>query len=301
MRYKECLGQTLRPFLVLLVLLSFAAPTGLAQSTPPPDEAAADAAAPLRVMTFNIRYDNPDDGPHAWPHRQDRVAGTIRFYEADLVGVQEALRGQMDDLAARLPDHAWLGVGRDADGGGEYSAIFYREDRFDVLDHGTFWLSETPEVPGSRSWDAAITRIATWARFRDRRTDETFYHFNTHFDHRGEQARTESARLLLRRIGALAGDAPVVVTGDFNFTEAAEGYDLLTAALEDAFYTTEAPHHGPEGTYQGFEVTGDPGRRIDYIFTSEDVRVLRSGTLSDSWQGAYASDHLPVLAVVLIE
>ena len=161
----------------------------------------------VRVMTFNIRFDNPGDGPDAWPHRKDLAASMIRFHRAGLIGVQEALKHQLDDLTARLPGYAWVGVGR-ADGreAGEYSAILYRTDRFELMDDGTFWLSETPEVPGSKSWDAAIERIVTWAQFRDRETGKTFFHFNTHFDHVGQVARAESAKLILQRIAAQAKD-----------------------------------------------------------------------------------------------
>lgn len=259
------------------------------------------AAQPLRVMTFNIRYNNPDDGRHAWPHRKERVANLIRFHQADLLGVQEALRGQLDDLAEQLPEYAWFGVGRD-DGKdeGEFSAIFYRPERFELLEHDTFWLSETPEVPGSKSWDAAITRVATWGRFRDKETGETFYHFNTHFDHRGEQAREESAKLLVRKIQEIAGDAPVILMGDFNFVDTTPGYAVLTDLLKDTYHDALYGHYGPERTFSGFEVTNTEGRRIDYIFVSEGIETIHQGTLSDQWNGDYPSDHLPVLAEVVI-
>ncbi len=252
------------------------------------------------MMSFNIRFNNPDDGVHAWPNRKDRVAGLVRFHEADIVGMQEALLGQIRDLEARLPGYAWVGVGRD-DGaeGGEFSPIFYRNDRLELLDDGTFWLSETPDEPGSVGWDAALPRIVTWARFRDRATNRTFVHFNTHFDHLGEEARRESARLLVRQVEAIAGDAPVVVTGDFNVTPDTEAYERLAAALEDAADAVDAPY-GPEATFFGFEVTDEPGRRIDYIFAKNGVEVRRYGVLSDQWRGRYPSDHLPVLAEVVV-
>ncbi len=257
-------------------------------------------ASPLRVMTFNIRYNNPGDGEHAWPNRKERVASTILFNQADLVGVQEALKEQMDDLAGLLPGYAWLGVGRD-DGkeAGEYSAIFYNPSRFEVLESGTFWLSTTPEVPGSKDWDAAITRIVTWAHFKDIPSGDTFYHFNTHFDHRGEEARERSAELIAERAPQMAGDLPLVVTGDFNFTEDAPGYSVLTEKLHDTFYTSQQPHHGPDETiYGGFEVTHETGRRIDYIFVNDHFSVLQHATLSDNWDGAFASDHLAVITTL---
>jgi endonuclease/exonuclease/phosphatase family metal-dependent hydrolase len=265
----------------------------------------AQDATPVRVMTYNIRYNNTGDGENAWPHRKDRVAGTVRFYGADLVGMQEALRGQIDDLAAALPGYAWIGVGRD-DGrdAGEFSPIFYREDRFELLETDTFWLSETPEVVASKSWDAAITRVVTWGHFEDKTTGKRFYHFNTHFDHRGEQARTESARLHRSRVAAIAGATPLVVTGDFNFEPSAEGYGVLTApsdgSLTDTIDASAEPHHGPAATCCGFSVEDGPTRRIDYVFIKNGVEVVRHGTLTDTVDKRYGSDHLAVLTDLLL-
>lgn len=290
----------MNPLLVIIGLITFfiGDPGGGAVR----DGAVAASDTTVRVMTFNIRYHNPGDGEHAWPHRKERVASVIRFHGADLVGVQEALKDQLDDLEALLPAYAWFGVGRD-DGvaAGEFAPIFYRKERFVLLEEGTFWLSETPEVPGSKSWDAAITRLVTWGSFRDANTGTMFYLFNTHFDHRGEQARIESARLLQRRIKTIAGEAPVLVTGDFNVPPWAEAYGVMTDGLNDAWRHTIAPPHGPPGTFQGFTVEVDKeGRRIDYIFVHAAVRVLRYGVLTDHWNGHFPSDHLPVLAEVVL-
>lgn len=260
-------------------------------------------ATSFRVMSYNIRYNNPNDGVHAWPNRADRVASSILFNQADLIGVQEALKGQLDELALKLPGYKWLGVGRD-DGkeSGEYSAIFYRTARFKPVDSGTFWLSKNPTVPGSKDWDAAITRVATWAHFQDLQADTSVFHFNTHFDHRGELAREKSAELLENRISRMAGSYPTVLTGDFNFTEEAAGYPVLTASLKDAFYSADEPHHGPVSTfYGGFEVKREVGRRIDYIFVKNNMRTLQHATLSDNWEGAFASDHLAVIATLKVE
>lgn len=283
----------------LLCTIFFLSLAACAANRPAAEAETAGEAPPLRLMSFNIRYNTSADGVHAWPNRRDRAASVIRFHDADLVGVQEALKGQLDDLTARLPQYATFGVGRD-DGAeaGEFSAVLYRTDRFELLEDDTFWLSETPGVVGSKSWDAAITRIVTWGRLRDRATGRTFVHFNTHFDHRGETARTESARLLADTARTIAGDLPILITGDFNFTDDTPGYGLLTDHYRDARRASETPAHGPEGTFSGFEVTGEPGGRIDYVFVSPDVHVRAFGTLTDSWNGAYASDHLPVLAVV---
>lgn len=265
----------------------------------------------VNVMTFNIRYPNPDDGFNYWPKRKELAASMIRFHEADLVGVQEAFRSQLEDLQSMLPGYRWFGVCRTdgstaPDPDNEFSAIIYQGDRFELLEGNTFWLSPTPEKVASKGWDAALPRIVTWAKFRDLRSNRTFYHFNTHFDHRGEQARAESARLLVQKIAEIAGGAPVVVTGDFNCTETSEPYQILTdrnnkSALTDALTVSETPHHGPMGTWtNSFQFPGVPGRRIDFIFIKDNIKVLKHANLSDSWGGRLPSDHLPVLARIQI-
>lgn len=261
----------------------------------------------IRVMTFNIRYDEPQDKENAWPNRKELVASMIRFHHADLVGVQEALARQLKDLERLLPDYSWVGVGRaDGKAAGEFSAVLYRKNRFKHLESSTFWLSETPQVP-SAGWDAALPRIVTWIKLRDLQTGKIFYHFNTHFDHRGVRARGESARLLLDRTAQIAGNLPAVVTGDFNFTESSDGYKLLTkknsekaSALRDARYVSEHGHHGPTSTFNEFKGL-IPDRKIDYVFVKGNIRVLQHGVLSDTWDGRFASDHLPVLAEIVLE
>ncbi len=267
---------------------------------------AGEGAVSLRVMTFNVRLNTPADSLDAWPHRKEAVAGVIRFYEADLVGLQEPQRNQLADLDSLLPGYAWFGLPR-ADGGerDEFSAVLYRTDRLALLDHDTFWLSESPDVPGLKGWDAAYPRIVTWGRFRDLATGDTLYHFNTHFDHVGEEARAESARLLRRQIGAIAGSAPVVVTGDFNATPDAEPYRVMTEGegvpLADARAVTEEPPYGPASTWNGFEALA-PGRRIDFVFVGEGVRVRKYGILAETYDGVhFPSDHFPVLADLVVE
>lgn len=263
--------------------------------------------AALNVMTFNIRYPNPDDGFNYWPKRKELAASMIRFHEADIVGLQEAFRSQLDDLTGMLPGYEWFGLCRTdgstaPDPDNEFSAILFRTDRLERLDGATFWLSPTPDEVASKGWDAALPRIVTWAKFRERSTGRAFYHFNTHFDHRGEQARVESARLLVRKVAEIAGNEPVVITGDFNTTETSEPYQLLTdrsnkSALTDALTVSETPHHGPMGTWtNSFQFPGVPGRRIDFVFIKNQVQVLKHANLSDSWSGRLPSDHLPVLA-----
>lgn len=270
-------------------------------------DAAAGGTGALRVMSFNVRYDNPGDGVNAWPNRRDWVASLMRFHGADVIGVQEALGAMLADLDARLPGFARVGVGRaDGKSAGEFSAILYRTDRLTLLDSGTFWLSPTPLVAGSKGWDAAIERIATWARFRDRTNGCEFLHLNTHFDHVGEQARQESARLIRRRLSTLDNGRPVIVTGDLNSDPQSAAYRVLTrdtltdgiGPLRDAFVHSETPHYGPTSTWTAFRAI-EPGRRIDYVMVSPMISVKSHGILPDAWDGRFPSDHLPVLAAVV--
>jgi endonuclease/exonuclease/phosphatase family metal-dependent hydrolase len=247
-------------------------------------------------MTWNIRLNLASDGPNAWPHRRDAVASLVRFHEADVFAVQEALPEQLNDLDARLPQFARFGEGRDADRSGEHTAIFYRQSRFALLGQETFWLSERPDIAGSKGWDAAYPRIVTRGRLRDRITGRTFHLFNTHFDHAGAAARRESARLLSSRIAALR--EPIVVTGDLNDVPSSEPLAILQAAgLRDALTPS---HHGPHSTWNGFKGI-DPGRRIDFILLRGPIEVLRHGILAEILEdGRFPSDHLPVFAEVRI-
>lgn len=289
-----------RPVLALgMVVAAAAAAAGRASL------AAGAPDATIRVMSFNIRFDNPADGEDAWPKRRDKAASMLSFHRADLAGLQEALPGQIADLAAALPSFAWFGAGRSPARDGEHCPVFYRKDRFALLAHDTVWLSETPAVAGSRSWDAAFPRIVTWGRLRDLRTGRELHLFNTHFDHVGVVARRESARLLLRKIAEIAGPAgPVVVTGDLNAAPDSEPYRELTTAsaadapppLLDAFSASACPHHGPTSTWNGFQAIAPPGRRIDYVLVRPGVGVVRHAILSDTFDGRFPSDHLPVLA-----
>ena len=257
-------------------------------------------------MTFNIRYPNPNDGFNFWPNRKELVASMIQFHDADLIGVQEAFRSQLDELTQMLPAYAWVGLCRtdgtqNPDPDNEFSAILYRKDRFEVLESQTFWLSPNPSEVGSKSWDAALPRIVTWVLLRDKQTQQEWYHFNTHFDHMGKQARVESARIILQKIKAIAGNKAVILTGDFNCTPTDLPYRTLTdndTRLKDALYASETPHHGPLSTWSNFQFPGLPDRRIDFVFVNDQVHVLKHAILSDSWSGRFPSDHLPVVARV---
>jgi endonuclease/exonuclease/phosphatase family metal-dependent hydrolase len=266
--------------------------------------AADSTTVSVRVMSYNIRYDNPgDSGRVAWEHRRDMVASMIRFHAPDVVGTQEGLLHQLYDLEEQLPEYEWIGVGRE-NGGNEFSAIFYRTDRLELLDHHTFWLSPTPTEPGSKGWDAALPRIVTWGRFRDRRTGDSLFVANTHFDHAGEEARRKSARFLVEAIGGWSKGAPKILMGDLNAQVGSAPYETLThpdssasgAPLRDAKQVAEEPHHGPLSTFNRFQAAVIPEHRIDYILVGPDIEVHRHGHLNEKWEKVYPSDHLPVLA-----
>jgi endonuclease/exonuclease/phosphatase family metal-dependent hydrolase len=268
--------------------------------------ALAAGAQTLNVMTFNVRYDTPRDSANAWPHRKDKAAGQILFHEVHVVGLQEALHHQITDLKARLINYTYVGVGRD-DGrqAGEYSAILYDSTRLQVMQSQTFWLSPQPEVPGSKGWDAAITRIVTWAKFRDRKTRRQFFVFNTHFDHIGKTARAESARLLLRKVNEIAGKAPCIITGDFNASPDQEPIQIILNEADplhliDTKSISTTPHYGPTGTFNAFQSKETSDAPIDHIFIKNGVKVLQHATLSQTWGGRFSSDHFPVFARVLI-
>ena len=258
----------------------------------------------LRVMTYNIRFDNPADGVHAWPNRKELVASVIRFHKADIIGVQEALEHQIQDLMELLPGYDWVGVGRNEDGGGEFSAILYRSSVVTVKVAQTFWLSESPDEPGSQSWDSSLPRIATWAHFVTSSEERELFVLNTHFDHRGEQARLESAHLIKEQTSKLANGLPVIVMGDLNATSEQPPLVLLSdtplsdgRSLRDGFVHSIVPHHGPASTWTGFtKIEAD--RRIDYIFASEDLPIHYHAILTDKLEDRYPSDHLPVLVEV---
>jgi len=255
----------------------------------------------IRVVTFNVRYDTPRDSINAWPNRKDMVQAMFRFHDFDLIGTQEALHHQLLDMC-ELPEYEYFGVGRD-DGkhAGEHSAIIYKKDRFQVLEHGDFWLSETPNVPG-KGWDATCcNRICTWGKFKDMNTNKIFFVFNVHYDHQGVVARRESSHLMLRKIKEIAGNFPVLFVGDINATPDAEPVQIIKAQMRDAFDVTELPPYGPVGTFNGFRWNATLLNRIDYIFVSDHFSVLKYAALTDSYDRRWPSDHLPVMADVVLK
>ena len=254
-------------------------------------------AQPVKVMTYNIRYDNPGDGPNRWDLRKEKVFSLLEKHDADIIGVQEALHHQLEDIRENVNDYEYFGAGRD-DGKqkGEYSAVFIRKNRFDILEQNTFWLSKTPEVPGSKDWDAAITRVVTWGRLKDKKSGEVFLMINTHFDHVGKESRKNSAALLKEKAAALAKDLPVIITGDFNFTRERPPYEVMmdpsNIRLIDAA-GTDSP-----GTACGFQVGARPCSAIDYIFYTSRWKADNYRVIQDHDGKYYPSDHLPVMVTL---
>lgn len=256
----------------------------------------------VRVLTYNVRRDTASDGAFDWAARCDAVAGTLRFHRPDVVGLQEPLSHQYADLREALPAYEWVGRSREAgDGDGEFCPVGYRRDRFELLETDTFWLSPTPEQPGSIGWDATYPRIVTWARLRDRRSGATLLSLNTHFDHEGPDSRTEAATLLRERASALhdAGDA-VVVGGDFNCERGEKPYSVLAGADGRESPLTDArkmcPHsaHGPDTSRTDFESLHEDWQ-IDHVFVA-GTTVTGYGVAADVVEdGWFPSDHLPVV------
>ncbi len=284
-------------YLMLLPFLAAACGQGGQQAATQTDE-------PVNVMTFNVRYDNPDDSLNNWNYRKDRVANAIRFYDADIVGTQEVLHNQMEDLRQRLPGYESIGVGReDGKEAGEYSALWYRADRFTAKESGWFWLSETPEVAGSKGWDGACERIATWAKLQDKLTGKELFVMNTHLDHVGVAARREGVKLVLDKIQELGGDLPVILTGDFNAEPESDVIKQVTDTA-DPEHLTDARTvadlvYGPNWTFHDFgSIPYEHRERIDYIFVKNGLEVLKYGILAETEGDAYLSDHAPVLVSV---
>ncbi|WP_297333049.1 endonuclease/exonuclease/phosphatase family protein [Flavobacterium sp.] len=259
-------------------------------------------AQTVKVMSYNIRLDHAGDGDNRWDNRKEQLARQIKFYEPDFMGVQEALPNQMAYLLSQFNNqYDAIGVGRD-DGAkkGEYSAIFYNTQKYKLLRQSTFWLSETPDVP-STGWDAALNRICTYGLFEDKQNGKKIWVFNTHFDHVGEKARAESAKLILQKIKEVNKDnLPFVLTGDFNLEPDSEPVTIIKQQLNDTKDVADLIF-GPEGTFNAFEFTKPVTRRIDYIFVPKSMKVKKYAVLSDSQKCRYLSDHLPVYAEIELQ
>ena len=257
------------------------------------------SGAALTVISFNVRFSTAEDGANAWAFRKAAFGEVVRNHEVDLLGVQECLAEQAAYICECVPAYRWFGTEREADGTGEMSALFYRHERFTPLRAGNLWLSETPDILGSRSWNTECTRMATWAQLHDLDRGGTLWFVNTHLDHQSAAARLEAARLLVERIDAMAANAPVVVTGDFN-SDGGEGSPawrvFKEAGFDDAWTAADAAQ-GDGYSYHGFEapIVQDQGR-IDWILARGGLVARSAALLTDHADGQYPSDHFPVLA-----
>lgn len=256
----------------------------------------ARATDPLSVMSFNIRLPAESDGVDYWETRKPLAVRMLREQQPDVIGLQELVKAQADYLARELPQYAWFGRGREADGGGEHMGVFYRKDRLKVIESGDFWLSDTPDVAGSITWGHPHPRMVTWALFEQRSDGRRFYLFNTHLPYRDEDeaARLKGAQAIARRLATLPDDVPVVLTGDFNTTPDSDAHAVLAGTLQDA-WTTAPRVEGIDATFHGF--TGKADRRIDWIFV-RGAQLESITSVTTRWNNRYPSDHFPLVATL---
>jgi endonuclease/exonuclease/phosphatase family metal-dependent hydrolase len=257
----------------------------------------------IKIMSFNIRLDVASDAENRWDARKERVTGLVNFYEPDFVGGQEVMHHQMQYMLEKMNGYNFIGVGRD-DGKtkGEYSCIFYKKEKYQLIEQSTFWLSPTPDTV-SKGWDAAIVRVCTYGLFKSQKTKQYFWVFNTHFDHIGEQARLESAKLIFKKIQAInKKNYPVMVTGDFNSKPDAAPAQYMMTNMNNARNISQQ-RYGNADTWNGFKFHEKPDGCIDYIFTAKDSRinVLKFATITDSYDLKYPSDHFPIMATINIK
>lgn len=261
----------------------------------------------LNVMSYNIRYDNPEDSLNNWQYRKDAAAKIIKINDIDIVGTQEVLHSQLVDLQERLPEYTAIGVGRqDGKEQGEYSALFYKKDRFTEVSSGYFWLSETPEVAGSKGWDGACERIATWAILKDKETRKEVFAINTHLDHVGKIARKEGVTLLLTKAAELSRGLPIIMTGDFNATPDSDVIKHVTnTSLKEHLTnakTIAKEFSGTEWTFHDFgKIPLDKRNYIDYIFVSNNIETDKFEVLPEKLDEVFLSDHVPVVAKLKIK
>ncbi len=258
------------------------------------------SAQNLTVATYNLRLFTNSDTGNLWVNRAPIVAELIRYHDFDVFGTQEGYQNQLDDIIKILPEYQRSGAGRD-DGKdkGEHSAILFKKDKFKLLNHGDFWLSQTPEKP-SLGWDATCcNRICSWVYLQDIKSKRKFYFFNAHYDHQGNIAREESSKLIMQRIKSVAGNEPVVLTGDFNGDRSSTWYQRIATSgwLKDAYTQVKYPY-ATTGSFNNFGSNIKSNEVIDHIFTTSNFKVLRWGLLTDSYHGKYPSDHFPITAQI---
>ncbi len=260
-------------------------------------------AQQLTIGTYNLRYDNPKDTGNLWADRAPFVSALIRFHGFDILGTQEGLKNQLDDISAALPQYNRYGLGRD-DGKdkGEHSAIFYKKDEFNLLNKGDFWLSQTPDKP-SLGWDATCcNRICSWVYLQHKKSGKKLYFFNAHYDHQGVQARKESSMLILKKIQEIAGNQPAIFTGDFNGDHNSEWYQTVANSniLKDTYKQVQYPYAN-NASFNAFGAAKHSTGIIDHIFISNHFSASKWGVLTDTYHGKYPSDHFPVLAELTLK
>lgn len=254
----------------------------------------------IACATFNIRYDNPADGQNNWQHRKADVCKLILDKGLDIVGMQEVLHNQMEELKTELPGFSAIGVGReDGKTTGEYAPVFYRKDRFEALESNTFWLSQYPDSVGFIGWDGACTRIATWAKLKEKATGKVFMFVNTHFDHVGTEARKNSALLIIEKIKEIVGDKPAILTGDFNVSDQWDAYRTLTThafVLKDAHKIAETVTGSPYTFHDFGRLAMKKREKIDFVFVTPQINVLSSEIPKEpTGTTGHLSDHNPQL------
>lgn len=251
--------------------------------------------AVFNVASYNLRQLNDGDtkAGNGWSRRCPVLGELIRYHEFDIFGTQEGFKSQLEDLKGELPEYDYIGVGReDGKQEGEHSAIFYRKDMFTLLDHGDFWISETPDKPGL-GWDAVCPRICSWGKFRHNESGREFVMFNLHMDHVGKKARVEGAKLVRRRIDNFGKDCPAFVTGDFNVDQTSPSYRTITAGgdLKDS-YEVARLRYALNGTFNNYETDNYTDSRIDHVFVTPDVEVLKYGVLTDTYRTSENSERV---------
>ena len=251
----------------------------------------------LCVAQFNIRYDTPEDGQYVWANRKTMAKEIITSHDFDIFGVNECLLNQLNDLL-ELKQYEYIGTGRD-DGkeAGEFCPILYKKERVELLYHGQFWYSETPDKP-SKSWNSFCNRICTWGKFKDKKTDKDFFFFSSHFDHVSNEARVNSAKLLVQKVQEIAGDLPYFCTGDLNCDPDEEpiSFILNSRLFKDSYSISETTPKGPAGTLHYWNFDFNPEHRIDYILVEKSIKVLSFETITDdARQGRFSSDHYPIM------
>lgn len=267
----------------------------------PKDTVTSELTSAYKVMTYNIRLDVASDGENAWSNRKDFFTSQVQFYAPDVMGIQEALPNQVQDIAQSLPNYQYVGIGRDEEGKGEASNIFYRTDKLKMIENHTFWLSEAPTQP-SMGWDAACRRVCTYALFEDMITHQQFWVFNTHLDHVGEVAREKSAQLIRAKMKEVnTKKLPVIFTGDFNATPDTAWLSDLKKEMNDSKDISEEKPFGPNETFNGFQYNEIPETRIDYIFTSKGIKVKKYAVLAETQNLRFPSDHFPVYTEIQLK